>query len=127
MSLSLAEGLNPYLGNLHGAERPKAYLAFDLMEEFRSPIVDTLVMKLVNQKMLRPTDFTWPTETGGVYLAEPARRLFLKQFEERISLKLAHPDVKEQVSYRRAIQLQIQRYTKAVLGNVPYETFERVI
>jgi CRISPR-associated endonuclease Cas1 len=57
-SLVLAEGLNPHLGNLHGAERAKAYLAFDLMEEFRSPIVDTVVMKLINQKVMKPSDFT---------------------------------------------------------------------
>ena len=79
-SLLLAEGLNPYLGHLHGAERQKAYLAFDLMEEFRSPIVDALVMRLVNQKTVRPSDFTWPQEHGGVYLSGPARRIFLRRF-----------------------------------------------
>lgn len=126
-SLLLAEGLNPYLGNLHGAERPKAYLAFDLMEEFRSPIVDTLVMKLVNQKILKPTDFTWPNEKGGVYVTNPARRIFLKYFEERMCEQVSHPDVKDPVSYRRVIQLQIQRYAKALLGNHSYEAFQRVI
>jgi CRISP-associated protein Cas1 len=127
LSLLLAEGLNPYLGNLHGAERPKAYLAFDLMEEFRSPVVDTLVIKLVNQKILSPTDFTYPNEAGGIYLNDTARRLFLKHFEQRICEMTPHPDVQERVSYRRAIQLQIRRYEKAVLGNVPYEPFRRVI
>ena len=125
VSLLLAEGLNPYLGNLHGAERAKAYLAFDLMEEFRSPIVDTLVMKLVNQKVLKPTDFSWFTEEGGTYLVESARRVFLRQFEARMSLKTTHPDVQGQVSYRRVIQLQVQRYRKAVLGNMGYEAFLR--
>lgn len=126
-SLLLAEGLNPYWGHLHGAERPKAYLAFDLMEEFRSPIADTLVMKLVNQKILSPTDFTYPNQAGGVYLEAAARRVFLKYFEQRMSERISHPDVKEQVSYRRAIHLQIQRYKRAVLGNQHYETFRRVI
>jgi CRISPR-associated protein Cas1 len=124
-SLLLAEGLNPYLGNLHGAERPKAYLAFDLMEEFRSPIVDTFVMKLVNRKILSPTDFTFPSQAGGVYLEEAGRRIFLKHFEVRISEKTSHPDVKEQVSYRRAMQLQIQRYARSLLGNAPYQAFLR--
>lgn len=127
LSLMLAEGLNPHLGNLHGAERPKAYLGFDLMEEFRSPIVDTLVMKLVNQKAIRPTDFTWPTDKGGVYLTGTARRLFLKRFEERMSETASHPDVKMPVSYRRIIQLQVKRYVKALLGNQPYEAFRRII
>jgi CRISP-associated protein Cas1 len=126
-SLLLAEGLNPYLGHLHGAERQKAYLAFDVMEEFRSPIVDSLVMKLVNQKVLKPTDFTYPNAKGGIYLEEPARRVFLKAFEARICEKVSHPDVQEPVSYRRAIQLQVKRYVKALLGNVAYEPFHRVI
>jgi CRISP-associated protein Cas1 len=95
------------------------------MEEFRSPIVDTLVMKLINQKVIKPTDFTWPNEKGAVYLADPGKRVFLKQFEARIVSKMAHPDVKEQVTYRRAIQLQVQRYGKAVIGNAPYEAFRR--
>lgn len=125
-SLLLAEGLNPYLGNLHGAERQEAYLAFDMMEEFRSPIVDTLVMKLVNQKVLKPTDFNWPSDEGGIYLTDAARKVFLKHFEERISLKITHPNVKEQVSYRRAIQLQIQGYKRALLGNLPYQAFLRL-
>jgi len=97
------------------------------MEEFRSPIVDTLMMKLVNQRVLNPSDFTEANQQGGIYLSQTARRTFLKHFEERICEKLAHPDVKQQVSYRRIIQLQIQRYVKSLLGNVPYETFRRVI
>ncbi|NJR55401.1 MAG: CRISPR-associated endonuclease Cas1 [Acaryochloris sp. CRU_2_0] len=125
-SMVMAEGLNPHLGNLHGAKRPKAYLAFDLMEEFRSPIVDTLIIKLINQKIIKPSDFTWPNEQGGVYLNESARRVFLKEFEARIVCQTSYPDLKEQVSYRRAIQLQIQRYTQALLGRKPYEAFRRV-
>ncbi|WP_346293069.1 CRISPR-associated endonuclease Cas1 [Sphaerothrix gracilis] len=125
-SLLLAEGLNPYLGNLHGAERQKAYLAFDLMEEFRSPIVDSLVMRLINQKSIRPTDFSWPKQNQGVYLTGAAKRIFLKRFELRITEKVSHPDVKESVTYRRAIELQVQRYKRALLGNHSYEAFQRV-
>lgn len=97
------------------------------MEEFRSPIVDTLVIKLVNRKIISPTDFTYPNQDGGIYLTEPARRIFLKHFEARITEKTSHPDVQKQVTYRRVIQLQIQRYIKAVLGNVPYQTFRRAL
>lgn len=121
----MAEGLNLYLGNLHGAERQKAYLAFDLMEEFRSPVVDSLVLRLINQKIIRPTDFTWPKENQGVYLTNPARRIFLKHFEKRMTATVTHPDVKDPVSYRRVIHLQVQRYKRAVLSQSPYEAFQR--
>lgn len=126
LSLIFAEGLNPYLGNLHRSDRKDPFLAFDLMEEFRSPIVDTLVIKLINQKIVRPTDFTWPNAEGGVYLTDSARRIFLKHFEERISEKITHPESQESVSYRRIIQLQIQRYKQALLSEVPYQSFTRV-
>jgi CRISP-associated protein Cas1 len=125
MSLLLAEGLHPYLGNLHRSDRKAPHLALDLMEEFRSPIVDTLVLKVINQKILRPTDFTFPDQEGGVYLEDTPRRIFLKNFEDRMATSTRHPDCKESLSYRRIIQLQVNRYKKAVLGEMGYESFRR--
>jgi CRISP-associated protein Cas1 len=125
MSLLLAEGLHPYLGNLHRSDRKAPHLALDLMEEFRSPIIDSLVLKLINQKILRPTDFTFPDGDGGVYLEDTPRRLFLKHFEDRMATTAKHPDFSSSVSYRRIIQLQVQRYKKAVMGEGIYESFRR--
>jgi CRISP-associated protein Cas1 len=125
MSLILAEGLNPYLGNLHRSDRKEPHLAFDLVEEFRAPVVDSLVIALVNQKILRPTDFTFPNEEGGVYLESGARRVFLKNFEERISESMTHPRTQQQVSYRRAIQLQVQQYKQCLQSSEVYQPFIR--
>lgn len=127
MSLILAEGLNPYLGNLHRSDRKEPHLAFDLMEEFRSPIVDSLVIWLVNKNVLRPTDFTYPNAEGGVYLETDARRIFLKHFENRISEETAHPAVQGKVSFRRAIQLQVQQYKRCLTESIPYEPFLRTV
>jgi CRISPR-associated protein Cas1 len=125
MGLILAEGLNPYLGNLHRSQSQNPELALDLMEEFRSPIVDTLVMRLINQKLLNPNGFTPPNEEGGVYLNDLSRRLFIREFEERINEKVTHPDVQYKVSYRRAIHLQVQRYKRCLLESVTYQSFLR--
>jgi CRISP-associated protein Cas1 len=125
MSLLLAEGLHPYLGNLHRSDRQAPHLALDLMEEFRSPIVDSLVLKLVNQKILRPTDFTFPDSDGGIYLENTPRRLFLKHFEDRMATTAKHSDFSSPVSYRRIIQLQVQRYKKTVMREGSYESFRR--
>ncbi len=95
------------------------------MEEFRSPVVDTLTINLVNKKILSPTDFTFPNTDGGIYVNDAARRVFLKNFEERISLKFTHPAFQEQVSYRRAIQHQIQCYKKTLLEGIPYQPYLR--
>jgi CRISP-associated protein Cas1 len=50
----------------------------------------------------------------------------MRQFEERIAEKITHPDLKEKVSYRRIIHLQVQRYVKSVLGSQAYEPYKRV-
>jgi len=125
LSLILAEGLNPYLGNLHRSDRKEPHLGFDLMEEWRSPIVDSLMITLVNKKILRPTDFTFPNPDGGIYLNDAARRIFLKHFEERISEEIAYPALQQPVSYRRAIQLQIQQYKRCLQDSTPYQPFIR--
>jgi CRISPR-associated protein Cas1 len=97
------------------------------MEEFRSPIVDSLVLELVNKKVLKPTDFSFPDEKGGVYLTEAGRRIFLKNFEQRMNDTVAHPDLSEPVSYRRAIESQVERYRRCLMESIPYVAFLRSV
>ncbi|MEO0985370.1 MAG: CRISPR-associated endonuclease Cas1 [Cyanobacteria bacterium J06639_14] len=125
-SLIRAEGLDPYLGNLHRSDRREAQLAFDLMEEFRSPIVDTLVLSVINQQVLDPDDFQPPNDKGGVYLRDDARRRFLQAFEQRMMQTVGHGDAADPIPYRQVIQFQIRRYKQSLVNDVAYETFRRV-
>ena len=127
LSFIFVEGLNPYLGNLHRSDRKETHLAFDLMEVFRSPVVDSLVLRLVNQRVIRADDFEPPAEKGGVYLSDRARRLFLQHFEARISELTAYPGQADPVEYRRAIQLQVRGYKKSLTGELPYQPFLRAV
>ncbi|MBP5974223.1 CRISPR-associated endonuclease Cas1 [Brasilonema sp. CT11] len=125
LSFIIAEGLSPYIGNFHYGERQKPYLAFDLMEEFRSPIVDSLILKIINNGEFKPKDFDVVASTGGMYLSQSARKVFLKKFENRMNEEISHPDLISPVTYRHAIQLQVRRYKRCLLSGVPYESFLR--
>lgn len=125
LSFIIAEGLSPYIGHFHYGEKQKPYLAFDLMEEFRSPIVDSLVLKIINNGEFKPNDFDVVASTGGVYLSQSARKVFLKQFESRMNEEISHPDLISQATYRHAIQLQVRRYKRCLLSEAPYESFLR--
>ncbi len=83
-------GLLPDLGALHEPGSGRAALVFDLVEEFRAPLVDRLVLRLINLRQLSPEDFedpAWSRPTfaagqpvrasGAVYLGELGRRLVL--------------------------------------------------
>lgn len=50
-------GLDPYLGHLHALDYGRYSLVLDLMEEFRSIVVDTLVFSLFNMGILKSEDF----------------------------------------------------------------------
>lgn len=125
LALIISEGLSPYFGNFHSGERKKPYLAFDLMEEFRSPIVDTLMLNLVNKSILKIVDFERIKDRAGIYLTECSRRKFLNQFENRMNEQTTHPSISSQVSYREVIQLQIRLYKRSIISNTSYEPFLR--
>ncbi len=95
------------------------------MEEFRSPVVDGLVLKIINNSIFKPQDFDLVPSTGGIYLSQSARKVFLKQFETRMSEEVSHPDLQSPVTYRHAIQLQVRRYKRSLLSSVSYEPFLR--
>jgi CRISPR-associated protein Cas1 len=75
-------GLDPYLGFFHEPKRGHAALASDLIEEWRCPLVDTLVLKLINNKQISPRDF----ETNGkrCTMARGRLEVFTTAFEERL-------------------------------------------
>lgn len=76
-------GLEPYAGFLHADRSGKPSLVLDLMEEFRQPIVDRLVLKLVNTQILKINDFT--ADSRGVRLTKSG----LDEFFRRILKRLA--------------------------------------
>jgi CRISPR-associated protein Cas1 len=63
-------GMDPYLGALHAPRYGRPSLALDLVEEWRSVIVDTTVLRAINTKTITHQDFLpapkdhdlWPEE-----------------------------------------------------------------
>lgn len=75
--------LDPYQACLHRASDRHAALASDLIEEFRAPIVDSLVLYLVNRRIMKvEDDFTY--HDGGCYLNNSGRKKYLKAFIQRM-------------------------------------------
>lgn len=76
-------GLEPFAGFLHSDRSGKPSLALDLMEEFRQPVVDRIVVRLFTKRELTKEDFT---EQGGRLLfAESGKKKFLEEIFSAIS------------------------------------------
>ena len=77
-----AHGLDVAGGFFHrGYDRSPA-LALDLMEPFRSPWADRLVLDLLNHRRIRVADHFEHADENGVFLNEPGRRIVFKAFDE---------------------------------------------
>ena len=64
-------------------------LALDLVEGFRPIIVDSVVLTMLNNRMLAPEDFV--VELGAYRLKQEKRRVFFTKFEERLNEEVHHP------------------------------------
>lgn len=83
LALIELQGLDPYQACLHQGSERHAALASDLIEEFRAPIVDSLVLWLVNSKVIKAEeDFEY--HQGGCYLNNSGRKKYLKAFLQRM-------------------------------------------
>ncbi|MBD2292408.1 CRISPR-associated endonuclease Cas1 [Anabaena sphaerica FACHB-251] len=83
LTLIELQGLDPYYACLHQGTERHAALASDLIEEFRTPIIDSLVLWLVNTKIMDANnDFEY--HDSGCYLNNAGRPKYIKYFLQRL-------------------------------------------
>lgn len=106
----VACGLDPHAGFLHSSSRNKPALALDLMEEFRAPIADSIVIRAFRNGELCQSDFV--EVMGACRLTDRGRKQLIAGFERRIETSFRHPVFGYDVTWRRAIEVQ----ARLVLG-----------
>lgn len=109
-------GLDPYVGFLHSSQFGKPALALDIMETFRPLIVDSVVLTLLNNRMLTERDFR--EQFGAWRLTESGRRTFLTKFEDRLETTIRHPVFAYQATYRRCLELEVRLVSKWLIGEL---------
>ncbi|MCL1912519.1 MAG: CRISPR-associated endonuclease Cas1 [Eubacteriaceae bacterium] len=82
-SALVACGLDPYIGFLHEIVYARQSLALDIMEPFRAPVVDRLIVRLINWGMLQESDFV-EDEKIGFRLNEEGYKTFIGQYEKQM-------------------------------------------
>ncbi len=106
-----AFGLDPQVGFFHVRRSGRPALALDVMEEFRVPIVDRLVLRCFNLRRLKAEDFE-VREDGGCYLRAEPRRWFFREYE-RMMLKPYVSPSKQRLSMRRLLHLQARELAQS--------------
>jgi CRISPR-associated protein Cas1 len=120
LALIEIQGLDPYQACLHQGTERHAALASDLIEEFRAPIVDSLVLWLVNSKIVdASSDFTY--RDGGCYLNELGRTKYLSFFLQRME-ELMLTDSGEKQPRWDLLNQQVKAFKQFVYN--PVQTYQ---
>ena len=142
----MSQGLDYCCGNLHALTYGKSALVFDLMEEFRTPIADTVCCSLFNLGILKEDDFEevdfssknddYPLEieneepkeevkTGkGILLTKDGIKKVVGAFEDKINSLVFYPPTEEKKSYIKIIYEQAAHYKTVISGeNSSYKPY----
>ena len=132
-------GLDPYVGYLHKLNYGKQALAFDLVEEFRVPLADTLTVSMFNLGVLAEGNFEdvsfagdgdYPRqpekseaesdddgpEKRGVLLTKEGLRKVITQFEKKLDTPFFYPPVDGRITHKKIFFEQIKHFRRVLTG-----------
>lgn len=113
-------GLDPYLGFFHAQKYGRPALALDLVEEFRAPVVDSLVLNVLNHRILRREHF----EDDGVRLTTRGLHIFLRQFSAKLDSTVKVRRLGRALSYRKLFEVQARLLARRIRGDAEgYQPF----
>lgn len=111
--------LNPTISYLHEPFERRFSLSLDVSEIFKPILVDRIIFKLVNKNML--DDSCFRGEIGNMLLSEKGKKIFIKEYDEKLKTTIIHKGLNRSVSYKRLIRLELYKLSKHVLGAEDYK------
>jgi len=113
--------LNPTISFLHEPGTRRFSLSLDLAEIFKPILSDKVTFKLINNQMIKPEHFE--EKLNFCYLKEEGRKLYIREFDERLQTTIEHRELRRSVSYRHLIRLECYKLEKHILGEKEYKAF----
>lgn len=108
-------GLSPYFGILHALKNHHPALASDLIEEWRAPIIDSMVLGLVHHREIRTEHFYQREGSPAYYLTREGRNIFIHAYEKKMRTINQYGD--GELSYRDSINRQVGKFSRAMMEN----------
>lgn len=114
------KGLNPYFGFIHSDKEKHPTLASDLMEEWRAVLIDSTALSVINGHEIIKDNFYYDIDKPGVFLDKEGFKIYINKLEKKFRTDNKYLDyIDYRVSFRRAIDLQINQLVKAIENEEP--------
>lgn len=116
-------GLHSGFSHLHACQDGRDSLAFDLMEEFRPPVVEAMALTLFNG-VLSPEHFFCPSNEETRITSGGAKHIINNYEQWMTRERLSHPELQTKTSWRGLIEAQVMRYVRHVENGEPYIAYK---
>lgn len=110
-------GFDPAVGYLHEDRPGRLALALDLMEELRVPLVDRLVLALINRAQVAAEDLICDP-SGGWRLTDEARKRFLVAYQEAKQGTVRHEFLAQDTTWGQVAHLQARLLARVLRGDL---------
>lgn len=114
--------LNPTVSFLHEPGTRRFSLSLDLAEVFKPLLVDRVIFKVLNKKMIQTQDFE--ENMNRVTLKPKGKKIFVQAFEDRLTETIKHRTLNRSVSYKYLIKLECYKLQKHILEIEEYKPFK---
>ena len=114
--------LNPTVSFLHEPGERRYSLSLDIAEIFKPLLVDRVVFKVLNKKMIQTADFD--ENLNRVVLKTNGKKTFVQAFEDRLQETIQHRTLDRSVSYKHLIKLECYKLQKHILEIEEYKPFK---
>ena len=111
--------INPTVSFLHEPASKRFSLSLDLAEIFKPLIVDSIIFKLINNRVIGEDDFE--IEEGICFLNEDGKKKFIGEYEAKLRTTIKHRKLRRKVSYRMFIRLECYKLIKHFIGDEIYK------
>ncbi|MHC1588000.1 MAG: CRISPR-associated endonuclease Cas1 [Candidatus Syntropharchaeia archaeon] len=132
-------GFDPYLGCLHSIDYGRPSMVLDLMEEFRPVLVDSLVLRVVNKRIITPRDFFYQEDAQvppegeeleeldrsdyPILLSHQGMKKFITHYETRLNERALYPLRGQILTYRQICIEQARLLARHLKGEDTYKPF----
>ena len=114
--------LNPVISFLHEPGERRFSLSLDLAEIFKPLLVDRVIFKVTNKRMIQSSHFE--ENLNRVILKPNGKKTFVQAFEDRLEETIAHRALNRSVSYKHLIKLECYKLQKHLLEIEEYKPFK---
>lgn len=114
--------LNPLISFLHEPGERRFSLSLDIAEIFKPLLTDRLIFSILNKKNIQDKHFD--KEMNFCYLSEEGRKIYLREYDERLKTTIKHRTLKKSVSYRHLIRLECYKIIKHIVEGKEYKPFK---